>query len=65
LEGAPLIDYGDFEATHFIEIIAWRDFYALNYADVFGGVPKVVALSNKGKDNKARSKPENKDQKLG
>jgi hypothetical protein len=28
LEGAPLSNYGEFEATHLTEIMAWRDFYA-------------------------------------
>jgi hypothetical protein len=36
LEGAPLADYGEFEAAHFTEIVAWRNYYAPNYADVFG-----------------------------
>jgi hypothetical protein len=52
LEGAPLADYGEFEAANFTAVVAWRDFYALNYADVFGGNPKVAFTSDKGKDKK-------------
>jgi hypothetical protein len=37
LEGAPLADYGEFEAAHFTGIMAWRNYYAPDYADVFGG----------------------------
>jgi hypothetical protein len=46
LEGAPLADYGEFEATHFTEIMAWRNYYAPDYADVFGGAPRVVDQSS-------------------
>jgi hypothetical protein len=65
LEGAPLTHYEKFEATHFIEIIAWRDFYASNYVDVFGGIPRVVKPSGKGKEKKEEgtSKFDNEDQK--
>jgi hypothetical protein len=52
LEGAPLADYGEFEATNFTAVVAWRDFYAPNYADVFGGNPKAASTSGKGKDKK-------------
>ena len=67
LEGAPLVDYGEFEATHFIKVIAWRDFYVSNYADVFGGVPGVVKPSDNGKEKKEDeiSKFDNEDQKPG
>jgi hypothetical protein len=66
LKKAPLAEYGEFKATHFIRIIAWRDFYALKYADVFGGVHRVVAPSNKGKEKKEEgtNKSEDEDQKL-
>jgi hypothetical protein len=37
LEEAPLADYEEFEAANFTAVVAWRDFYAPNYANVFGG----------------------------
>jgi hypothetical protein len=52
LEGAPLADYGEFEAANFTAIVVWRDFYAPNYADVFGGNPTAASTSGKGKDKK-------------
>jgi hypothetical protein len=52
MEGAPLADYGEFEAANFTAVVAWRDFYAPNYADVFGGNPKAASISGKGKDKK-------------
>jgi hypothetical protein len=52
LEGAPLADYGEFEAANFTAVVAWRDFYAPNYADVFGGNPTAASTSGKGKDKK-------------
>jgi hypothetical protein len=52
LEGAPLADYGEFEAANFTTVVAWRDFYAPNYADVFGGNPTAASTSGKGKDKK-------------
>jgi hypothetical protein len=52
LEGAPLADYGEFEAVNFTAVVAWRDFYAPNYVDVFGGNPTAVSTSGKGKDKK-------------
>jgi hypothetical protein len=52
LEGAPLADYGEFEATNFTAVVAWREFYAPNYVDVFGGNPKATFTSGKGKDKK-------------
>jgi hypothetical protein len=52
LEGAPLADYGEFEAANFTTVVAWRDFYAPNYADVFGGNPKAASTSGKGKNKK-------------
>jgi hypothetical protein len=63
LEGAPLSNYGEFEATHLTEIIAWRNFYASIYADIFGGVPRVVPPSGKGKEKKEEGsgKSENED----
>jgi hypothetical protein len=52
LEGAPLADYGEFEAANFTAIVVWRDFYAPNYANVFGRNPKATSTSGKGKDKK-------------
>ena len=49
LEGAPLADYGEFEAANFTMIVAWRNFYILDYADIFGGVPRAGTSTNKGK----------------
>jgi hypothetical protein len=47
-----LADYGEFEATNFTVVVAWRDFYIPNYADVFGGNPKAASTSGKDKDKK-------------
>jgi hypothetical protein len=52
LEGAPLADYGEFEAANSIVVVAWRNFYAPNYVDVFGGNPMAASISGKGKDKK-------------
>jgi hypothetical protein len=52
LEGAPLADYGEFEAANFTAVVAWRNFYAPNYADVFGGNPTAASTSDKGKNKK-------------
>jgi hypothetical protein len=52
LEGAPLADYGEFEAANFTAVVAWRDFYAPNYADVFGGNPMAASISGRGKNKK-------------
>jgi hypothetical protein len=52
LEGAPLADYGEFEAANFTAIVAWRDFYVPNYADVFGRNPTAASTLGKGKDKK-------------
>jgi hypothetical protein len=52
LEGAPLADYGEFEAANFTAVIAWRNFYAPNYADVFGRNPTTASTSGKSKDKK-------------
>jgi hypothetical protein len=52
LEGAPLADYGEFEAANFTMVVVWRDFYAPNYADMFGRNPKAASTSGKGKDKK-------------
>jgi hypothetical protein len=52
LEGAPLADYGEFEAANSTAVVAWRNFYAPNYADVFVGNPTAVSTSGKGKDKK-------------
>jgi hypothetical protein len=58
LEGAPLADYGEFEATNFTAIGAWRNFYAPDYADVFGGVPRAETSNDKGKDKKEERQSE-------
>jgi hypothetical protein len=52
LEGAPLADYGEFEAANFTAVVAWKDFYAPNYTDVFGGNPTSASTSGKDKDKK-------------
>jgi hypothetical protein len=52
LEGAPLADYGEVEAANFTTVVAWMDFYAPNYVDVFGGNPTAASISGKGKDKK-------------
>jgi hypothetical protein len=52
LEGAPLADYGEFEAANSTTVVAWRNFYAPNYADVFGGNPTVAFILGKDKDKK-------------
>jgi hypothetical protein len=67
LQGASLVDYGEFEAAYFTEIVAWRNYYALDYADVFGGAPRVVDLSNTSKDKEKNEegKSEEEEQKLG
>jgi hypothetical protein len=67
LEGAPLADYGEFEAAHFTEIMAWRNYYVPDYADVFGGAPRVVDLSStsRGKEKKEQGKTKEEEQKPG
>ena len=50
LEGAPLADYREFEIANFVAVVAWRDFYAPNYVDVFGGNPRATLTSSKGKE---------------
>jgi hypothetical protein len=69
LEDAPLADYGEFEAAYFIEIVAWRNYYALDYTDVFGGIPRVVGPSStskgKEKEKKEKGKSEEEEQKPG
>jgi hypothetical protein len=54
LEGVPLADYGEFEATHFTKIMAWRNYYALDYVDVFGGAPRVVDPSSTSRDKEKK-----------
>jgi hypothetical protein len=58
LEGAPLADYGEFEAANLTAIGVWRNFYAPDYADVFGGVPRVGTSNDKGKDKKEERQSE-------
>jgi hypothetical protein len=67
LEGAPLADYGEFEATHITGIVAWRNDYAPNYADVFGGAPRVVdpSSTSRDKEKKEEGKSKEEEQKLG
>jgi hypothetical protein len=52
LEGAPLENYGEFESANFTAIVAWRNFYTPDYADVFGGVPRIGTSTDKGKNKK-------------
>jgi hypothetical protein len=69
LEGAPLADYGEFEAAHFTGIVAWRNYYAPDFADVFGRAPRVVGPSStskgKEKEEKEKGKSEEEEQKPG
>jgi hypothetical protein len=67
LEGIALADYREFEAAHFTEIVAWRNYYAPDYADVFGGAPRVVDPSStrKSKEKKEEGKSEEEEQKPG
>jgi hypothetical protein len=46
-----LADYREFEAAHFTEIMAWRNYYVPDYANVFGGAPRVVGPSSTSKAN--------------
>ena len=50
LEETLLTNYGEFEVANFTVVVVWKDFYAPNYADVFGGNPKAVSISGKDKD---------------
>jgi hypothetical protein len=65
LEGASLADYGEFEAAHLIEIVAWKNYNAPDNADVFGGAPRVVDPSNtsKDKEKKEEGKSQEEEQK--
>jgi hypothetical protein len=54
---------GSFEATHFTEIMAWRNYYAPDYADVFGRASKVVGPYNTSKGKKKKKKEEGKSEK--
>jgi hypothetical protein len=67
LEGAPLVDYGEFEDAHFTEIVAWKNYYASDYADVFGGASKVVdpSSTSRGKEKKEEGKSDEEEQKPG
>jgi hypothetical protein len=58
LEGAPLEDYGEFESANLTAIVAWRNFYAPDYAGVFGGVPRAGTSNDKGKDKKEERQSE-------
>jgi hypothetical protein len=65
LEGTPLVDYGEFEAAHFTEILAWRNYYTPDYTDVFGGASRVVDQSSisRDKEKKEEGKSEEAEQK--
>jgi hypothetical protein len=65
LEGTPLADYGEFEAAHFTKIVAWRNYYVPDYADVFGGAPRVVdpSSTSRDKEKKDEGKSEEEEQK--
>jgi hypothetical protein len=67
LEGVPLVDYGEFEAAHFTEIVAWRNYYAPDYADVSGRAPRVVdpSSTSRGKEKKEEGKSKEEEQKPG
>jgi hypothetical protein len=58
LEGAPLANYGEFEAANFTAIVAWRNFYAPDYADMFGGVPRTGTSTDKDKKKKEEKQSE-------
>jgi hypothetical protein len=58
LERAPLADYGEFESANLTAIVAWRNFYAPDYADVFGGVRRIGTSTEKGKDKKEERQSE-------
>jgi hypothetical protein len=62
-----LADYEEFEAAHFTEIVAWRNYYAPDYADVFGGAPRMVdpSSTHKDKEKKEEGKSEEEEQKPG
>jgi hypothetical protein len=66
LEGASLADYGEFEAAHFTEIVAWRNYYALDYADVLEEPPgwwiHPVQARVKRRKRKVNLKKKNKSQ---
>jgi hypothetical protein len=58
LERVPLADYREFESANLTAIVAWRNFYAPNYAVVFGGVPRAGTSNDKGKDKKEERRSE-------
>ena len=53
-----MADYGEFEDTHLAEIRAWREYYAPNYADVFGGALRIPSPNFKGKMEESMSSTE-------
>jgi hypothetical protein len=57
--------YGEFEAAHFTVIVAWRNYYVPDYADVFGGAPRVVypSSTSRDKEKKEEGKSEEEEQK--
>jgi hypothetical protein len=57
--------FGCLEGAHFTEIVAWRNYYTPDYADVFGGAPRVVdpSSTSTGKEKKEEGKSEEEEQK--
>ena len=64
LEGAPLADYRKFEVAHLTEIVAWKNYNAPDYTNVFGGASIVVDPSNinRDKEKKDEGKSEEEEQ---
>ena len=61
-----MVDYKEFEAAHFTKIVAWRNYYALDYTNVFGRAPKVSPSNiskGKEKDKKEEGKSDKEEQK--
>jgi hypothetical protein len=48
----------EFESANLTAIVAWRNFYAPDYADVFGGVRRIGTSTEKGKDKKEERQSE-------
>ena len=42
-------DYGAFEESHEAKILAWRDYYASNYVDMFGEALRTLIVLSRGK----------------
>lgn len=58
MEGTPLANYGGFEGTYLAEILAWRDYYAPDYTNFFGGGPKTPSSLFKEKMEEGSSSTE-------